>query len=64
MRGHATRKSVSCVISSKKKILTVKKIIQYWIGSVGYPKKILRDNGGELADEEIKTLCENVNITI
>ena len=36
---HATRYSVSCVISSKKKELNKKKIFKHWIGSYGYPKK-------------------------
>ena len=61
---HATRYSVSCVISSKKKELIIKKIFKHWIGSFGYPKKILVDNEGEFCNEDFKSLCENFNIRV
>lgn len=61
---HATRYSVSSVIRSKKKEVIVKKIFQCWIGSFGYPNKILVDNGGEFANDEFITFCENLNIRI
>ena len=64
MIDHCTRYSVSCVITSKKKELIVKKIFQHWIGTFGYPNKILVDNGGEFDNGEFQTLCENFNIRI
>ena len=59
---HATRYSISCVITSKKKELIMKKIFQYWIGIFGHPNKILVGNGGEFDNTEFQTLCENFNI--
>ena len=44
MIEHATRYSVPCVVTSKKKELIVKKILQYWIRIFGHPIKILVDN--------------------
>ena len=61
---HATRYSVSSVIRSKKKEVIVKKIFQCWIGSFEYPNKILVDNGGEFANDEFITFCENLNTRI
>ena len=58
MIDYATRYSVSCVITSKKKDF------QYWIGIFGHPYKILVDNGGEFDDTELQRLCENFDITI
>ena len=64
MIDHVTRYSVSCVITSKKRELIVKKIFQYWIGIFGHPNKILVDNGGEFDNTEFQTLCKNFNIRI
>ena len=37
---------VPCIVTSKKKELIVKKILQYWITIFGHPIKILVDNRG------------------
>ena len=62
MIDHATRYSISCVITSKKKELIMKNIFQYWIGIFGHPNKILADNGGEFDNAEFQILCENFDI--
>ena len=64
MTDHATRYSVSFVVTSIKKELIVKNIFQYWIGIFGHPNKILVDNGGEFDNTEFQTLCDNFNIRI
>ena len=64
MTDHATRYSVSFVVTSIKKELIVKKIFQYWIGIFGHPNKILVDNDGEFDNTEFQTLCDNFNIRI
>ena len=64
MVDHATKYSVSCVITSKKKELIVKKNFQYWMGIFGHTNKILVDNGGEFDNTEFQTLCENFYIRI
>ena len=46
MIDHAKRYTISCVVTSKKKELIVKKIFQYWTRIFGHPNKILVDNGG------------------
>lgn len=61
---HATRFSVSCVIKSKAKEVIVKKLYEHWISTFGCPQKILVDNGGEFANREFETFCENMNIRI
>ena len=64
MIDHATRFSVSCVVTFKKKELIVEKIFQYWIGIFGCPNKILVDDAGEFENTEFQTFCENINIRI
>ena len=64
MTDHATRYSVSCGVTSKRKELIVKKIFQYWIGIFVHANKSLVDNGGKLNNNEFQTLCENFNIRI
>ena len=64
MTDHATRYSVSFVVTSIEKELIVKKIFQYWIGIFGHPNKILVDNDGEFDNTEFQTLCDNFNIRI
>ena len=64
MVDHATKYSVSCVITSKKKELIVKKNFQYWMGIFGHTKKTLVDNGGEFDNTEFQTLCEKFYIRI
>ena len=59
MIDHATRYSVSCAVTSKKKELIVKKLFRYCIGIFGHPNKILVDNGGEFDNTEFQTLYEN-----
>ena len=61
---HSSRFSVSCVIKSKRKEVIVTKIFQHWITTFGYPNRILVDNGGEFANDEFMTFCENLNIRI
>ena len=64
MIDHATRSSVSRVVTSKKKELMVKKIFQFWIEIFGHPSKMLVDNGCEFDHTESQTLCENFHIRI
>ena len=61
---HGTRFSNSCIIKTKKKEEIVKRIFEIWIRIFGSPKKILVDNGGEFANQEFITFCENFNIRI
>ena len=61
---HATRYSASCVIYTKRKEETIKKIFQIWISIFGSAKKFLVDNGGEFNNDEFRSLCENVNTRI
>ena len=53
---HVARYSVSCVITSKKKELIVKKIFRYWIEIFGYPNIILVGREGEFDNTEFQTL--------
>ena len=62
MIDRATRYSVSCVATSKKKELIVKKIFQHMIGIFDHPNNILLDNGREFGNTEFQTLCENLNV--
>ena len=61
---HLTRFSASCVINSKRKEVIVKKVFQIWVAIFGHPQSFLVDNGGEFANEEFITFCENLNIYI
>ena len=61
---HATRYSNSCVIYTKKKEEKVRKLFQHWVTIFGASNKYLVDNGGEFANREFITYCENMNIQI
>ena len=61
---HLTRFSASCVINSKRKEVIVQKIFIIWIAIFGQPLSFLVDNGGEFANDEFVTFCENMNIHI
>ena len=61
---HLTRFSASGVINSKRKEIIVQKVFQIWIAIFGQPLSFLVDNGGEFANDEFLTFCENLNIHI
>ena len=61
---HVTRLSASCRVSSKNPEVIVKSLMRIWISIFGAPTKFLSDNGGEFANEEFVTLCEQMNITV
>ena len=52
------------MVSSKKKELKVQKILKYWIGFFGCPKRIFVDKMGKFASDALKKLRENFNIMI
>ncbi len=61
----ATRFSLAAVIHDKQPKTIVDKILTLWIGSgFGIPGKILTDNGGEFANEEMRDMAENLNIVV
>ena len=64
MIDRAKRYSVSCVATSKKKELIVKKIFRHMIGIFDHPNNILLDNGREFGNTEFQTLCENLNVRL
>ena len=61
---HATRYSSSCVIYTKKKDEIVRKLFQHRVTIFGVSNKYLVDNGGEFANREFITYCENMNFQI
>ena len=59
-----TRLSAAIFIPNKKKETIVKAIMQIWIAVYGTPKKVLSDNGGEFANPEFLSFCEQFGITV
>ena len=64
MMDHATIYSISCVVTSKKKELIVKKKFKYGAGIFGHPNKNLAHNGEEFDKTQFQILCENFNVRI
>lgn len=61
----ATRFSLAAVIHRKTPSTIIDKVMTLWIGSgMGPPKKFLADNGGEFANEEFRSMAENLNIEV
>lgn len=61
----ATRFSRAAIIHSKEKKVIGDKLIESWIGtSLGIPKKIMCDNGGEWMNNEFMDFCEYMNIRV
>ena len=61
---HLTRFSASCVIYSKKKEVIIDAVFKIWISVFGPAKKFLVDNGGEFANANFISMCENLNMSI
>ena len=59
-----TRLSAATFIANKKSTTIVKALFQIWICVFGSPRKFMSDNGGEFANAEFISLCENFNITV
>ena len=58
-----TQYHVPCVVRSKKKVI-LKIIFKHWVSIYSFPKKSLVDNGGEFANSNFITFCENFNFRI
>ena len=61
---HFTRYSRGIVLNNKKAPTIVDGIVRAWVAIFGPAKKILSDNGREFDNEEVKELCEKLNITV
>ena len=59
-----TRFSACVVVPSKQPKCIVDVVFKHWISIFGPPGKILSDNGGEFANEEIRSMGEAFNMTI
>ena len=64
MIDHATRLSACAAIKDKKPQTIIKEMFRRWISIYGTPQKFLSDNGGEFSNEEVRVLCENLNINV
>ena len=61
---HATRYTDSCVIRSKRKEVVIEGIFKIWISIFVTAGKCLVDNGDEFDNEDLRSMCENLNIRI
>ena len=59
-----TRLSAALFIPNKKKETIVSAILQIWVSVYGTPNKFMADNGGEFANSEFLSFCEQFGITI
>ncbi len=59
-----TRLSAATFIPNKRKETIVKAILQIWSAVYGSPQKFRADNGGEFANAEFISFCEQFGITI
>jgi hypothetical protein len=59
-----TRYSGGAIVKTKTGREIVEKFIQHWIGIFAAPKKLMSDNGGEFANEEIIQLGHQFGIEI
>ena len=64
MIDHATRFSVTVILSSKKPDQVVNVIMKNCVAVYGTVDKFLTDNGGEFINEELMTLFETLNIKV
>ena len=64
MIDHATRFSVTVILSSKKPDQVVNVIMKNCVAVYGTVDKFLADNGGEFINEELMTLFEILNIKV
>ena len=61
---HVSRYSAAAVLNSKKPKEIIEKIFDIWIRTFGPPKKFFSDNGGEFNNEQFRSMCEAMNITV
>ena len=61
---HLTRYSQGCIITSKKKGVIVKGLMENWVRIFGPPTKVLSDNGGEFVNAEIVDFAEKFNVIL
>ena len=60
-----SRFTLGCLITKKRKKTetVIDHIMQTWVGvGVGSSKKFLADIGGEFANPNFSTICENLNV--
>lgn len=61
---HVSRYSAASFVSSKKPEEIIKAICRIWIQVFGPPASFLTDNGGEFSNENFKSMCENLSISV
>ena len=59
-----TRLSAATFIPNKNKETIVEALFRIWISVYGAPKKFMSDNGGEFANSEFISLCEQFGIVV
>ena len=59
-----TRLSAAIFIPNKNKETIIKALFQIWISVYGTPMKFMSDNGGEFANSEFVSLCDQFGITV
>ena len=64
MVDHATRLSVTSVVTNKKPESIVKHILQHFIQVYGKAESFLSDNGGEFINQTFLKLCDTFGIKI
>ena len=59
-----TRYSAAVVLKNKQPKEILDKIFLHWISIFGRPQKIIRDNGGEFANEKFRSMAESLGIYV